>query len=164
MVPLREQLRKALSSKQAVGYNRYSLGTAIDIINGFFNIALACLYIASTYTPHELAIQLLSDGHWYPIIMLLAHILFLVEYLMRIYVAEDVRKYLLSFESIVCILTTLPYFTVSFTVTNRYSVWRFFVRMLDLLRIYVLMRVCQYIENDLSRELVKIMVGGKIHI
>ena len=33
--------------------------------------------------------------------------------------------------------------------------------MLDLLRIQVLHRVTKYIENELSRELVKILVGGK---
>jgi hypothetical protein len=33
--------------------------------------------------------------------------------------------------------------------------------MLDLLRIQVIHRVTKYIENELSRELVKILVGGK---
>lgn len=93
--------------------------------------------------------------------MLLAHIFFLLEYLIRIYVAEDFRKYILSFESIICMATTIPYFAVTFTALDRRNQWRFFIRLLDLLRIYVLFRLCYYIENDLPRELTKIIIGGK---
>jgi|LauGreDrversion4_2_1035121.scaffolds.fasta_scaffold49952_5 hypothetical protein len=160
VIPFREQLRKALTSKQTLGY-RCSLGTVLDIIDSMFNIFVACLYIASTYRPHDLAVPLLADGHWYPILLLLAHIFFLLEYLLRIYVAEDFRKYMMSFESIISIVTSLPYFAVTFTSVDPYSDWRFFVRMLDLLRIYVLFRLCYYIENDLPRELTKIIIGGK---
>lgn len=51
VIPFRELLRKALTSKQTLGY-RCSLGTVLDIINSLFNIFVACLYIASTYLPH----------------------------------------------------------------------------------------------------------------
>jgi len=160
VVPFRELLRKALTSKQTLGY-RCSLGTVLDIINSLFNVFVACLYIASTYRPHDLAEPLVGDGHWYPVLLLLAHIFFMLEYLMRIYVAEDFRKYILSFESIICMATTIPYFGVTFTSLGRRSQWRFFIRLLDLLRINVLFRLCYYIENDLPRELSKIIIGGK---
>ena len=80
---------------------------------------------------------------------------------MRIYVAEDMQKYILTTESIVNIVTIFPYFIISFTIEEPMSKWRFFVRMLDLLRMQILLRVTQYIENDLTRELIKIIVGGK---
>jgi len=62
LVPFREQLRKALQSKQSMGYKGsgkekqgFSLGTILDLTNCVLNIMLAALYIASTYKPHELA-------------------------------------------------------------------------------------------------------------
>lgn len=141
----------------------FSFGAVMDIFNGLFNIMLASLYIASTYQPHELGLKALSDGHWYPIFLLLSHVFFMLEYIMRIYVAEDLRKYLFTMESIINIITIFPYFVLTFTIDDRYSIWIFFVRMIDLLRMQVLLRVTQYIENDLTRELVKIIVGGKYY-
>jgi hypothetical protein len=127
-VPFREQLRKALSSKQMLGYkgsgkekHGCSFGTVLDILNGICNLMLASLYIASTYQPHELGVQSLSDGHWYPIFLLLSHVFFLLEYIMRIYVAEDVRKYLFTMESIVNLITIFPYFVITFTIDDPYS-------------------------------------------
>ena len=62
LVPFRDQLRKALQSKQSMGYKGsgkekqgFSLGTIMDLTNCLLNIMLAALYIASTYKPHELA-------------------------------------------------------------------------------------------------------------
>ena len=141
-------MRKALSSKQLLGYKGSgkekqgcSLGTFLDILNGIFNVMLASLYIASTYRPLDLALPMLKDGHWYPIFLLLAHIFFLVEYLMRLYVAEDIRKYILLMDSIVNMMTILPFFIITYTIDDPFSIWRFFVRMLDLLRIQVILRV-----------------------
>jgi hypothetical protein len=84
----------------------------------------------------------------------------LLEYIIRIYVAEDLRKYILTMESIVNIITIFPYFIITFTDDDPESKWRFFVRMIDLLRMQVLLRVTQYIENDLTRELINIIVGA----
>ena len=138
----------------------FSLGTFLDIMNGVFNILLASVYITSTYKPHELAKPFLSDGHWYPILLLISHIFFLLEYIVRIYVAEDVRKYLFTMESIVNIVTILPFFVIIYTVNDRESRWRFFVRTLDLIRLHLLIRITQYIENEVTRELIKIMFSG----
>ena len=61
LVPFREQLRKALQSRQSLGYKGsgkekqgFTLGTILDLTNGVLSIMLAALYIASTYKPHEL--------------------------------------------------------------------------------------------------------------
>lgn len=80
---------------------------------------------------------------------------------MRIYAAEDVKKYTMTMESIVNMISVFPFLIVTYTIDDTTSYWRFFVRMLDLLRIMVLLRITQYIENELSRELIKIIVGGK---
>ncbi len=135
------------SGKEKQGF---SLGTILDLTNFLLDIALAALYIASTYKPHELAKQDLKKGEWYAILLLLSHIFFLLEYLMRIYAAEDVRKYILSMESFVNMVTVFPFLIVTYTIDDPMSNWRFFVRMLDLLRIMVLLRVTKYIENELS--------------
>jgi len=169
LVPFRDQLRKALQSKQSMGYKGsgkekqgFSLGTIMDLTNCLLNIMLAALYIASTYKPHELAMQDLKSGHWYAIFLLLSHIFFLLEYLMRVYASEDVRKYIVTMESLVNIVTVFPFIVVTYTIDDPKSSWRFFVRMLDLMRIMILLRITQYIENELSRELIKIMIGGNL--
>lgn len=167
LVPFREQLRKALQSKQSLGYKGsgkekqgFTLGTILDLTNCVLNLVLASLYIASTYKPNELAKQDLKSGHWYAILLLLSHIFFLLEYLMRIYAAEDVRKYIITMESIVNMISVFPFLIVTYTIDDPESYWRFFVRMLDLLRIMVLLRITQYIEDELHRELIEIIIGG----
>jgi hypothetical protein len=102
---------------------------------------LAALYIASTYKPHELAMQDLKSGHWYAIFLLLSHIFFLLEYLMRVYASEDVRKYIVTMESLVNMVTVFPFIVVTYTIDDPKSSWRFFVRMLDLMRIMILLRI-----------------------
>jgi cation transport ATPase len=148
LVPLREQLRKALSSKQSLSFkssgkekNGCSLGSILDIINFILNVLLAAFYIASTYKPHELAKQTIQNGEWYAILLLLAHIFFLLEFMIRVYAAEDFRKFILTMENIVNIITIFPFLIITYTINDTTSRWRFFVRMLDLLRILVLLRV-----------------------
>lgn len=65
-------------------------------------------------------------------------------------------------ENIVNMISIFPFLIITYTINDPESRWRFFVRMLDLLRILVLLRITQYIENELSRELVKILIGGKL--
>lgn len=64
-------------------------------------------------------------------------------------------------ESFVNIVTTLPFFAIMYTVQDPYSIWRFFVRMLDLMRLQILFRITSYVENELTRELIKIITGCK---
>lgn len=125
LVPFREQLRKALQSKQSLGYKGSgkekqgcSFGTLLDLLNGLLNVMLAALYIASTYKPNDLGVQDIKNGEWYAIFLLLSHIFFLLEYLMRIYAAEDVRKYLFTMESIVNMVTIFPFLIITYTVNN----------------------------------------------
>jgi hypothetical protein len=148
LIPLREQLRKALSSKQSLGQKGSgkdkagcTLGSLLDIINFILTILLASLYIASTYKPNELGKPGLHDGHWYPILLLLSHIFFLLEFLMRVYAAEDFRKAILTMENIVNMITIFPFLIITYTISDAESRWRFFVRMIDLLRILVLLRI-----------------------
>ena len=82
---------------------------------------------------------------------------------MRIYVAEDIKKYMLTMESIVNIMTIFPFLVISYTIKEPQDNWRFFVRMLDLLRMHLLLRIALYIENDLTRALIKIMIAGRCY-
>ena len=102
---------------------------------------LAAFYIASTYKPHELGKTDLKSGNWYAVFLLLSHIFFLLEYLMRIYAAEDFKKYILTMESIVNMVTIFPFMIITYTMNDPEDKWRFFVRMVDLLRIIILLRI-----------------------
>ena len=60
---------------------------------------------------------------------------------MRIYASEDVKKYTMTMESIVNMISVFPFMIFTYTIEDVTSNWRFFVRMLDLLRIMVLLRI-----------------------
>ncbi len=60
---------------------------------------------------------------------------------MRVYAAEDIRKFIFTMENIVNMISIFPFLIITYTITDPESRWRFFVRMLDLLRILVLLRV-----------------------
>lgn len=102
--------------------------------------------------------------HWYPSFLFVAHVYFLIEYLLRLYTAKNISKYLTSLENLVEVTTIFPYLIVSLSVRNPIDFWNFFVRMLDILRILVFFRLLKYTENEISRELSRIIVGGKIYI
>jgi hypothetical protein len=99
--------------------------------------------------------------HWYPSLLFVANVYFLIEYLLRLYTAKNLTKYLSSLENLVEVITILPYIIVSLSVKNPFEFWNFFVRMLDILRILVFFRLLKYTENEISRELSRIIVGGK---
>ena len=54
-----------------------------------------------------------------------------------------------------------PFIIIFFTIDEVFSFWVLFSKMLDLLRISILFRLLKYTESDLSRELSKILIGGK---
>jgi voltage-gated potassium channel len=134
------------------------MAAPLDLINCALSITVSGLYISSTYNPHIFAKRMFE--HWYPILLLITHIYFLIEHILRLYTAQNFSKYLFSLENIVEVVTILPYITVSLSVDDPYNFWNFFVRMLDLLRVLVLFRLLKYTENEISRELSRIIIGA----
>lgn len=99
-------------------------------------------------------------SHWYPILLIIIHIYFLIEYLLKLYTAKNMQSYLLSLENFIDIVTIFPYLVITLSSDDPTFFWNFFVRMLDLLRILTLFRVLKHIEDDFSRELGKIIIGA----
>lgn len=97
--------------------------------------------------------------HWYPVLLLFTHIFFLIEFLFKIYVAKSFSKFIISMESIIDILTIFPYLIATLSMQDPTDFWYLFWRMLDLLRVLSLYRLLKYIENDINRELWKIILG-----
>jgi len=87
------------------------------------------------------------------------HIYFLIEALLRLFAAQNFRSYFFSLQNIIDILTIIPYIIIR-TIMDPMNFWSYFVRMLDLLRILILFRALKYIENDINRELFKILIGA----
>ena len=138
--------------------NASHIAVPLDLINCTLSVAVAALYIASTYDPYYFAKPMFK--HWYPILLLIVHIYFLIEYLLRLYTSKNFAKFILSLENLVELATILPYIIVSLSVDNPRNFWNYFVRMLDLLRILVLFRLLKYFANEISRELSRIIIGA----
>lgn len=91
--------------------------------------------------------------------LLIAHIYFLIEYLLKLYIAKNFTNYLVSLENFLEIATIFPFLIISLSL-DPLNFWSFFVRMLDLLRVLTLIRALKYIENDINRELCRIIIGA----
>ena len=83
----------------------------LDFINCALSVILAGLYIYSTFDPLNFAKR--QWTHWYPIFLMIAHIYFLIEYLLRLLTAKNVTNYLISMENFFELLTIFPYIIVS---------------------------------------------------
>lgn len=150
-IPLKNHLIKFIQSGQIAFF--------LDFINCTLSVTCVSLYIASTYNPSYFAQPKYS--HWYPILLLISHFYFLIEYLLKLYIQKSILKHIFSLSNIFEMASIFPFIIIFFTVEEFYSFWVFFSRMLDLLRISILFRLLKYTESDLSRELSKILIGGK---
>ncbi|CDW84459.1 cation channel family protein [Stylonychia lemnae] len=149
-ISLKKQMHKLINSNQ--------FSVPMDSINCILSISISCLYIYSTYDPLTFAKEMW--GHWHPIFLSFCHMYFLIEYLLRLYTAKNLSAYLVSFENFLEILTIVPFMIVSQSQPDPLNFWSLFVRMLDLLRISTLFRALKYIENDINRELSRIIIGA----
>lgn len=148
-IPLKNQVHKFINSS--------NITLPLDLINCGLSITVAGLYIASTYNPHYFAQP--TFEHWYPTLLLMTHIYFLIEHVLRLYTAKNFLKFFLSQENFMELITNIPYIIVSLAVSSG-NFWAYFVRSLDLLRILVLFRLLRHTENEISRELSRIIIGA----
>jgi len=149
-IPLKRQIHDFLDS--------WYISGPLDIANCVLSFVIVSVYIYSTYDPLYFVRDMFT--HWYPTTLMGIHVFFLIEYLLRLYTAQNFSTYFLSLQSFVEIATIFPYIIVSLAVEDPMSFWNYFVRMLDLLRILTLFRALKYIENDINRELCKIIIGA----
>lgn len=126
----------------------------LDIINCLLSIILVCFYIYSTYFPTEFCQQNLMapDGkiYAYPNFLIGAHLYFLIEYTIRLYTAKNFLGYLTSLESIIDLISVIPFLICTFAINDNTNFIIFFCRMLDIVRFLSLLRLVHYIDNDIN--------------
>ena len=84
----------------------------LNIINAIFSLLLTMEYIYSTYTP--LPFQNMAWG----CTNFMIHIYFLIECLLKFYAAKNRKQYLYSAESIIDMVSLVPFFIIRFTEEN----------------------------------------------
>lgn len=110
-------------------------------------------YIYATYKPKTILLLKVNSGHWYPIFSLTCHVFFLLEYILQLYVQKNFHNYILSRDSVVNFLTTVPYLIVVPLLEDFVSA-ALFVKMLDLIRFMTLARIIDY-NNEGSQNIMK---------
>ena len=138
--------------------NSPNISMPLDLINCTLSISIASLYIYSTYDPLSFAKP--QWKHWYPIFLMFGHIYFLIEYLLKLYIAKNFTSYIVTFENFMEFITIFPFIIVSQSISDPFNFWNLCVRMMDLLRISSLFRALKYIGNDINRELASIIIGA----
>lgn len=88
---------------------------------------------------------------WYYLYLLLAHIYFLCEFILKASVQPYKRKFLLTFDSLVEIATTVPFLITLVAWGTESQQFQFFV-MLDTLRLFLYQRYTTWMTNEVSKE------------
>lgn len=88
---------------------------------------------------------------WYYLYLLLAHIYFFLEFLLKASVQPYKRKFLLTFDSMVEMSTTVPFFITLLCWGPESQQFQFFV-MLDTLRLFLYQRYTTWMTNEVSKE------------
>lgn len=141
VAPIKVQIRRTLEHPR--------VQVALDLINCIFVIILVIVYIYSTGNAEKF-----RDGYMnsYDYFAFLIHCYFLIDYLLRMYIASDFVAFLLSMSSILDIITTFPYIIVTayYGITNNdyYTEEIVLVRMLDVWRLYSLFKIMKFFEED----------------
>lgn len=121
--------------------------SAVQVYIEFTNMLLSYIvigaYLYATYHPKSILLLKVRSGHVYPIFSLTAHIFFFLEYLLQLYVQKNFQNYILSRDSIVNFLTTVPYLIVIPMLEDVVGA-ALFVKMLDLIRLMTLARIIDY--------------------
>eukprot|EP00753_Platysulcus_tardus_P004449 PLAT12539.55.p1 GENE.PLAT12539.55~~PLAT12539.55.p1 ORF type:complete len:1323 (-),score=660.58 PLAT12539.55:56-3820(-) len=122
-------------------------GVAMDVINAILSLAGCVAYVIDTYNNEDT----LQTGVSAFEVTLTSY--FALDFLLRVYIAEHLRDYLLSSEGIIDLLTSLP--LVFGLATLRGLAFFRFARVLRALRIVRVHRLLPYFDSEISQQLWK---------
>lgn len=134
------------------------LGSFLDVTNSVLSLLVVAQYIAAQYTT---AFE--GNLEW-GVFSFLVHILFLIEYMLRLYSAKEPRKYFFSLEeSFVDLISNVPFFIIRFASGNPFvdqpdSLTAHTANVFSLFRILRLQKLNRYIEAEVSKQLSNIII------
>jgi len=123
------------------------------MLNSLTSLVCTVLYVMFTTEP---TYYFTEQGSWYKLFLLVTHVYFSLDFLIRVISAPKTLRYLLSFESFLEIVTSLPmcffYFfydmeSIHFRATMMLDPWRLFLNK----------RVLKNIENEVVAETMQII-------
>ena len=88
---------------------------------------------------------------WYYKILMIAHIYFILDYLLRLASQKHIGKFFMETDSIVEIITTVPILLCFTFMTSEDYGLQFFV-MIDCLRLFTYPRYIKHLESEIVRE------------
>ncbi len=142
--------KQSLKAKIQLLLDSGKLDPFFDTINGLLSLCTIYQYIHSTYD------RSIWYGATWGTTSFCFHFYFLAEYIFRLYGTKDIRKYVFTKESLVDVISIVPYFTVAFIFNsilfedneNEY------VRLVNLFSLFRLLRFerfTRYIESDIYK-------------
>eukprot|EP00232_Nephroselmis_pyriformis_P029999 CAMPEP_0182871260 /NCGR_PEP_ID=MMETSP0034_2-20130328/11017_1 /TAXON_ID=156128 /ORGANISM="Nephroselmis pyriformis, Strain CCMP717" /LENGTH=879 /DNA_ID=CAMNT_0025003803 /DNA_START=266 /DNA_END=2902 /DNA_ORIENTATION=+ len=141
-VPPRKRLRRYLETSNE--------GFALDVTSACFSLIAVAIYIFETYQDKEWKDQ--KSNKWTFYIEVLFASFFLIEYLLRLYVAEVRYRYVLGWSSIVDLLTIIPPFLeIGNAIDQNFGFLRL-VRILRVLRILRVHRLMMHSDSEVQRQ------------
>jgi hypothetical protein len=145
---MRSSLRVAMSNP--------TVTFVFHLLNSIISFILLIQRIVFTYN-HQNPID-----HW--VWQVTVHVVLLLDYMLRLYVDKDFLHYLMSMDSIVNLLTTVPYLLAFAAKPDELNVPVLIVHHLDILRLKFCEKILLYIESELPRELGKIVLDVSLFI
>ena len=94
---------------------------------------------------------------WYYIILFVLHMYLFLEFLLRAFTQKYYMKFLFTMDSLIEILTTVPFIILYLSVGTHDKTLQFFI-MMDQWRFFLFKRFSKNIENELQREFTDILI------
>ena len=100
---------------------------------------------------------------WYYTILFILHWYMLLEFILRSITQKYLMKFLFTMDSVIEILTTVPFIILYLAVGTKDKSFQFFI-MMDQWRLYLFKRFSKNIENENSREFLDILIKISVNI
>ena len=103
--------------------------------------------------------ECLGEAHdWYYIFLLVTHLFFMIEFILRTITQKYQVKFLLTVDSFLEIFTTIPFIICYVALGTETNTVQFFV-MIDLMRLLLLGRFTRFIESEITKEILLITMN-----
>jgi len=123
------------------------------MLNSLTSLVCTVLYVMFTNEP---TYYFTEQGSWYKLFLLVTHVYFSLDFLIRVISVPKTIRYLLSVESFLEIVTSLPMCFFYFFYDMQSTHFRA-VMMLDPWRLFLNKRLTKHIESEIVGEMMQII-------
>jgi len=149
--------KQTLKRRIALAFENPKIEFLLNTINGLLSVILVLEYIYQTYD-----IDLFDNLAWGTVSFII-HLYLLLDFLLRLYSSKYPKDFLTSTNGIVDILSNIPFLIVRVALSNpfhahSYNLTMRFANLLSILRILKLESYQRFVENEVNKQLVNILL------